>query len=65
VKENVVPLASVILFIMSIWALFAENGFLALYLLGAAVYLLLVLAVVYLYSIDTIVDLIEKSRGRR
>ena len=60
-KNDLIPLTSLALFLWSAWAFYSGDHELAYYLLGASIYVVLIIGVTYLFSIDSLIDLVEKG----
>ena len=64
-RDDIAPLISLALFIWSIWAFYSGQQALAYYLLGAAIYVTVAIATVFIFSVDTLADRIEKAIRRQ
>lgn len=60
-KEDIIPLASLALFVWSIWEFYNGNHTTAFYLLGASIYVTLALGVVYLFANNSLLDKLHQS----
>lgn len=60
-KKDLLPLVSLGLFFWSAWEFYSGSDSLAYYLLGASIYVAVVIGVVFIFSIDDGIDHLERA----